>query len=85
MKSAKEIWSVLRFCPYCRVITKVYRGLEYFKNDAGVVGFLCRTNSNLGKSAKLEKVREYCKAANLPVVVDDIESHLTEFKIRIVK
>jgi len=81
--TARSIWQVLRFCPYCRVITKVYRGFEYYKQDSGVIGFLANVNSNLGKSAKIEKVRDYCKAANLPVVVEDDEQSLTGIKIKI--
>lgn len=83
--TSRAIYNILRFCPYCRISTKVYRGMEWIKRDEGVVGFVCNVNSNLNKSGKIEKVRDYCRAANLPVIVIDEESHLTRFSIRIVK
>lgn len=81
----KKIYSILRFCPYCRVTTKVFKGLEWIKRDDGVVGFVCHVNSNLNKSGKIEKVRDYCKAANLPVIIEDELQHLTRFTIKIIK
>lgn len=83
----KEIYGILRCNQQIRIITKVYKGFDWLhrKDMNGIVGFLCSVNSSLGKSAKLERVREYCKKAKLPVVVEDIETHLTEFKIKIIQ
>jgi len=84
--TGREIYNILVHCPHhFKVVTKVYRGLEWLKNDAGVVGFLCKVNSNLGKTEKLEKIRAYCAKAKLPVKIINIDHHLTEFKIVIVK
>lgn len=79
----KEIYNILRCNPSIRIVTKVYKGIDWLcrKDMDGVVGFLCKVNSELGKSDKLEKVREYCQRANLPVEVIDLPERYTEFKI----
>lgn len=86
MKQAREIWSILRFCKQCVVVAKVYKGMEWIKNDSGVVGFLCSVKGGDGsKSSKMEKVKEYCDRADLQVVIEDIPTHLVNFKVVIKK
>jgi hypothetical protein len=77
----KEVHGIIRLCPYCKVLQKVYKDIGGGRGEENFYGFLCSVNSNLGKSYKLELVREFCQHNKLPVTIEDIQESLTKFNL----
>ncbi len=82
MKTAKEVWAVLRFCGYIEGLSKVYK--DWIRNDKGIIGFYGYVGGEGDKLKKLERIKEWCEERFLPVIIIDDSKMKTRFKIKLI-
>lgn len=81
--SGREIYSALAVCGYFKIERKIYS--DWIKSEANLVGFEGSVSMKWEKYIILNKIKYWCADRRLPVIIENIPSHDTKFKIRIVK